>query len=109
MPAGLIRPDYERPTHTTSLWVAEGWTAYYDELLPLRAGVWTTKRYLEAAASQADGVLDTPGAALQSVQQSSYEAWVKHYVRDENSTNVGVELLRPRGAPRLVPRPAHPP
>ncbi|MBW3620429.1 MAG: PDZ domain-containing protein [Actinobacteria bacterium] len=90
VPAGLQRFDYERPTHTTSLWVAEGWTAYYDELLPLRAGVWTTRRYLDALASVTTSVLDTPGAALQSVQRSSYEAWTKHYVRDENSPNAGV-------------------
>jgi predicted metalloprotease with PDZ domain len=89
-PAALVRPDYERPTHTTSLWVAEGWTAYYDGLLPLRAGLWTTRRYLDAAADQVRNVSDTPGAALQSVQQASYQAWIKHYVRDENSPNVGV-------------------
>jgi predicted metalloprotease with PDZ domain len=90
VPAGLARFDYERPTHTTSLWVAEGWTAYYDELLPVRAGVWTTRRYLDALTDVATGVLETPGAALQSVQRSSYEAWTKHYIRDENSPNAGV-------------------
>ncbi|MBW3657485.1 MAG: PDZ domain-containing protein [Actinobacteria bacterium] len=90
VPAGLTRFDYERPTHTTSLWVAEGWTAYYDELLPLRAGVWGTRRYLDALGGVAVSVLDTPGAAVQSVQRSSYEAWTKHYIRDENSLNAGV-------------------
>ena len=90
VPADLVRPDLVAHTHTRLLWVAEGWTAYYDELLPLRAGVWTTRRYLDALASQTDAVLRTPGAALQSVHQASYEAWVKHYVRDENSPNVSV-------------------
>jgi hypothetical protein len=61
-PADLVRPDYERPTHSESLWVAEGWTAYYDELLPLRAGVWTLKRTSTSSATPGSTVLDTPGA-----------------------------------------------
>jgi predicted metalloprotease with PDZ domain len=87
VPAALVRPDYERPTHSESLWVAEGWTAYYDELLPLRAGVWTLQRYLDVLRDTWQRVLDTPGARIQSLRQASYEAWVKHYVRDENTPN----------------------
>jgi predicted metalloprotease with PDZ domain len=90
VPRELTRLDYERPVHTTSLWVAEGWTAYYDELLPLRAQVRKTKRFLERLSEQLDGVLQRPGRLLQSVRQSSWEAWTKFYVRDENSPNVGV-------------------
>jgi predicted metalloprotease with PDZ domain len=87
VPAGLVRPDYERPTHSDSLWVAEGWTAYYDELLPLRAGVWTVERHLDVLRDTWQRVLDTPGARLQSLRQASHEAWVKHYVRDANTPN----------------------
>jgi predicted metalloprotease with PDZ domain len=87
VPAALVRPDYERPTHSESLWVAEGWTAYYDELLPLRAGVWTLERHLDVLRDTWRRVRDTPGALLQSLRQASYEAWIKHYVRDENTAN----------------------
>jgi predicted metalloprotease with PDZ domain len=87
IPAALVRPDYERPTHSESLWVAEGWTAYYDELLPLRAGVWTLQRHLDVLRDTWQRVLDTPGALRQSLRQASHEAWVKHYVRDENTPN----------------------
>jgi predicted metalloprotease with PDZ domain len=87
VPAALVTPDYERPTHSESLWVAEGWTAYYDELLPLRAGIWTLERHLEVLRDTWQRVLDTPGALIQSLRQASYEAWVKHYVRDENTPN----------------------
>jgi predicted metalloprotease with PDZ domain len=87
VPADLVVPDYERPTHSESLWVAEGWTAYYDELLPLRAGVWTLERHLDVLRDTWQRVLDTPGALIQSLRQASYEAWVKHYVRDENTPN----------------------
>jgi predicted metalloprotease with PDZ domain len=87
VPTDLVRPDYERPTHSDSLWVAEGWTAYYDELLPLRAGLWTLERHLDVLRDTWRRVLDTPGALLQSLRQASYEAWIKHYVRDENTVN----------------------
>ncbi|MFA9429586.1 M61 family metallopeptidase [Egicoccus sp. AB-alg2] len=91
VPAALVRPDYERPTHTESLWVAEGWTAYYDELLPLRAGVWTLSRFLDNLRDTWQRVLDTPGVALQSLRRASHEAWVKHYVRDENTVNANTD------------------
>jgi predicted metalloprotease with PDZ domain len=87
VPAALVRPDYQRATHSESLWVAEGWTAYYDELLPLRAGVWTLERHLDVLRDTWQRVVDTPGARVQSLRQASYEAWVKHYVRDENTPN----------------------
>jgi predicted metalloprotease with PDZ domain len=87
VPAALTAPDYERPTHTPSLWVAEGWTAYYDELLPVRAGVWTPRRLLDALRDGWQRLRDLPGARLQSLRQASQEAWVKHYVRDENTPN----------------------
>ncbi|MEX0835223.1 MAG: PDZ domain-containing protein, partial [Nitriliruptor sp.] len=88
VPAALVRPDHEGPTHSPSLWVAEGWTAYYDELLPTRAGVWTPRRYLDSVRDTYQQVLDTPGAHRQALRQASFEAWTKHYVRDENTPNV---------------------
>jgi predicted metalloprotease with PDZ domain len=89
-PAELVAPDLERPTHTPSLWVAEGWTAYYDDLLPLRAGAWGARRHLDRAADRWRSSLDTPGRKLQSVRQASHDAWTRYYVRDENSPNATV-------------------
>ncbi|HSK21959.1 MAG TPA: PDZ domain-containing protein [Egicoccus sp.] len=91
VPAALVRPDYERPTHSESLWVAEGWTAYYDELLPLRAGVWTLQRFLDNLRDTWQRVHDTPGVALQSLRRAGHEAWVKHYIRDENTANANTD------------------
>jgi predicted metalloprotease with PDZ domain len=87
VPAALVHPTYDQPTRSESLWVAEGWTAYYDELLPARAGVWSVRQLLDTLQSTWQRVRDTPGAGLQSLRQASYEAWTKHYVRDENSPN----------------------
>lgn len=89
VPADLVRPDPVAHTHTRLLWVAEGWTAYYDELLALRAGRWTVERYLRTLGEQLDRVLERPGVSLQSVEEASHHAWTKLYVRDENSDNAG--------------------
>ena len=91
VPADLVRPDLAAHTHTRLLWVAEGWTAYYDDLLALRARCWDVPRFLKAMAEQLDRVLDRPGAALQSVEEASFHAWTKQYVRDENSDNAGTD------------------
>ena len=88
VPRDLVRPAYDRPTHSESLWVAEGWTAYYDELLPTRAGVWRPRRLLDTLQATWARTRDTPGVHRQSLRQASHEAWIKHYVRDHNAPNV---------------------
>ena len=87
VPAGLTRPAYDRPTRSPSLWVAEGWTAYYDDLLPLRSGTWPVRRVLDVLAGTYQRLRDTPGTAVQSLREASRDAWTKHYVRDENAVN----------------------
>jgi predicted metalloprotease with PDZ domain len=91
IPAALVHPDHERPTHSPSLWVAEGWTAYYDELLPTRGRVWKPRRFLDTLRDTYATVRDTPGAQRQALRQASFEAWTKHYVRDENTPNVATD------------------
>ena len=88
VPTELVHPTYDRPTHCESLWVAEGWTAYYDELLPTRAGLWQPRRLLDTLQATWARTRDTPGVHRQSLRQASHEAWIKHYLRDHNAPNV---------------------
>ena len=39
--------DYENEVHTTSLWIAEGFTSYYDDLMVRRAGLSQREEFLE--------------------------------------------------------------
>ncbi len=89
VPAELTPFTLDRPQHTTSLWVAEGWTAYYDDLLPARAGLSTAREYLDALRDDLVWLQRTPGAARQSVAAASWHAWTGLYVADENSVNAG--------------------
>jgi len=91
MPAELIRPPLDQPVVFTSLWIAEGWTSYYDRLLPSRAGLWTVSELLQSFDRLRHAVADTPGAALQSLHDASRTAWTKFYRRDENTSNAGAD------------------
>jgi predicted metalloprotease with PDZ domain len=89
-PAELATIDYARENYTALLWFFEGFTSYYDDLLLLRAGVIDAPRYLGLVAKTINGVAATPGRRVQSVAQSSFDAWVKYYRSDENTPNATV-------------------
>jgi predicted metalloprotease with PDZ domain len=72
---------------TSLLWIFEGFTSYYDDLLLLRAGSITLQEYLDLLAKTIDRVHSEPGRLIQSVADSSYDSWIKYYRQDENSPN----------------------
>lgn len=82
--------DYEEEVLTRSLWIAEGVTDYYAALALHRAGLSTQAEYLDALSNQIEELQTTPGRLVQSVDQASFDAWIKYYRPDENSPNVSV-------------------
>ena len=86
-PVALGPFDYENENFTKSLWVAEGITSYYDDLLMRRAGLLDEKQYLEKLGGQIRSLQTTPGRLVQPLSQASYDAWIKYYRSDENSPN----------------------
>ena len=88
-----IRPDalgpfdYENENYTRMLWVAEGGTEYYANLLLRRAGFLTDKEYLNAKADAIAALQRTPGRFETSLEDASFDAWIKYYRQDENSVN----------------------
>lgn len=91
-----VRPDVmmdsQLQTEAPSplLWVFEGFTSYIDDLMLLRSGVIDKASYLKLLAAQINRYYQTAGRDLQSVAESSFDAWIKLYRPDENSTNQGV-------------------
>ena len=79
--------DYENEVYTRSLWIAEGVTSYYDDLLVHRAGLSKRKKYLKALSKNIDSLQTTPGRLVHPLEMASYDAWIKHYRRDENTPN----------------------
>ena len=89
-PAEFTRYDHTQENYTRLLWFFEGFTSYYDDLLLRRAGLIDDGTYLKLLTKTINQVLQTPGRTLQSVAQSSFDAWVKYYRPDENTPNATV-------------------
>lgn len=79
--------DLEREVYTRMLWVFEGFTSYYDDLILYRSGVIERAAYLELLAEQITRYRQNAGREHQSVSDSSFDAWIKYYRPDENSQN----------------------
>ena len=86
-PVALGPFDYDNENYTTNLWVAEGFTSYYENKLTYRAGFFTAEETAQALATAISNVVNTPGSRVQSAAESSYDAWIKGYRPNENSNN----------------------
>lgn len=93
-PVALGPFDYNRENYTRHLWISEGITSYYDNLLLARTGLMSEKDYLRVLSSGFEAVLGNKGDAVQSVAESSLDAWIKFYLRNENSNNISVSYYR---------------
>lgn len=88
-----IRPDalgpfdYSNENYTKLLWVAEGGTAYYEGLLVQRAGLMSDRDFLSGKASQIQALQNRPGRFQTSLEEASFDAWIKYYRQDENAIN----------------------
>ncbi|MBA4184474.1 MAG: M61 family metallopeptidase [Acidobacteria bacterium] len=79
--------DYENENYTKLLWVAEGGTAYYEGLLVERAGLMSDKDFLASKATQLQALQNRPGRFETSLENASFDAWIKYYRPDENAVN----------------------
>lgn len=79
--------DYDKENYTTLLWVMEGFTSYYDELLMVRSGFYSKEEYLRKLQGTLNYVEGTPGTRVQPVAHASFDAWIKGYRPNENSNN----------------------
>ncbi|MBP6191266.1 MAG: M61 family metallopeptidase [Acinetobacter sp.] len=86
-PENFVNYDLQQESYTSLLWIFEGFTSYYDDLILLRSGVISQKTYLDLLKAQIDRYLQNPGRSIQSVSESSFDAWIKFYRQDENSNN----------------------
>ncbi|MFD2324995.1 M61 family metallopeptidase [Mucilaginibacter galii] len=89
-PIALGPFDYENENYTTNLWIAEGFTAYYDNLSVRRTNLFPVENYLKALAADFNIVDNTPGTKVQPLSQASFDAWIKSYRPDENTINTSI-------------------
>ena len=88
-PENFTHYDLNKEGYTSLLWIFEGFTSYYDDLILLRSEVISQDSYLKLLKAQIERYLQNPGRAIQTVAESSFDAWVKFYRQDENTNNAG--------------------
>ncbi len=80
----------DRRNHTRQLWVFEGITSYYQELLVLRSGLVGMKTWMRRVGEQLSRVYQTPGRFRQSISDSSFDAWDVLYKPEANTPNTSI-------------------
>jgi len=86
-PAVFVPFELQAESYTELLWFFEGMTSYYDDLLLVRAGLIPTDTYLTLLGRIVTRVQRGAGRLVQSVTESSFDAWNKFYKQDENAPN----------------------
>jgi predicted metalloprotease with PDZ domain len=89
--------DYENENYVRTLWVAEGFTDYYADVLVRRTGLSTLDEYFDALSGQIEAVQTRPGRLVTAVDMASYDTWIKQYRPDENTSNTTIDYY-PKGA-----------
>jgi predicted metalloprotease with PDZ domain len=89
-PIALGPFDYEKENYTTNLWIAEGFTEYYQEIAVRRTNIYPPENYLNALAGEFNTLENLPGKNVQTVAESSFDAWIKAYRPNENSNNATI-------------------
>ena len=89
-PAEFARYDYGQENYTRLLWLFEGFTSYYDDLLLRRARRIDDAVYLRLVNKTINQVLQAPGRLVQSVADASFDAWIKYYRQDEQTASTTI-------------------
>jgi len=89
-PEGIWKYDYTKENYSDLLWIAEGSTSYFSDLLLVRAELLKPEKYLEDWAKRIQSYLDRPGRKVMSAQQSSFDAWIEGGGDRANNASVNI-------------------
>ncbi|MBX7154822.1 MAG: PDZ domain-containing protein [Candidatus Kapaibacterium sp.] len=80
--------DYINECYSPMLWLAEGFTSYYDDLLSYRCGFMSRDEYISALGSDHLAKLErVPGRKAMNTRDASFLAWVKLYAQSPDGNN----------------------
>jgi predicted metalloprotease with PDZ domain len=82
--------DYQKENYTTLLWLVEGLTTYMDDLIVFRTGIGQLEEYLEIIKNTLKKYDKNAGKRFQTLEEASFDAWIKLYNIDENFKNSNV-------------------
>jgi len=87
-PLALGPFDYDRENMTTMLWVSEGLSVYYQDIVMVRAGLTTRDQYLEKIQGTIARVENATGHRYQSATEASLAAWGGSGIGGDRNTSV---------------------
>jgi len=82
--------NYLSEGFTRMHWLTEGLTSFMDQLFVYRCGLTTLSEYLEKMKANLNRYYSIPGRKFHSLEDSSFNAWIKLYRPDENSNNSSI-------------------
>ncbi|WP_371193276.1 M61 family metallopeptidase [Glaciecola sp. SC05] len=86
-PRVMVNPDLRQETYTPQLWIYEGFTSLYDDLTLARTGIISASEYCRILGESFTRLMRNPGRHLQSIADSSFDAWTRFYKQDASSVN----------------------
>jgi predicted metalloprotease with PDZ domain len=89
-PEPLTTYDYTKENYTKLLWVSEGITSYYENEILRRAKICSIEEFLDTLLEDIETLEGVPGRRVQSLEEASFDAWIKYYRQDENFPNSSV-------------------
>ncbi len=89
-PAEFVSAELDAEVYTNQLWIFEGITSYYDDLALRRSSLITAEQYLELLGRSLTQLYRTAGRRQQTLEEASFDAWIKFYRPDENSPNATI-------------------
>jgi len=75
-PKGLATPDYQQPMQGDLLWVYEGMTDYWGNILAARTGIWNKQQFLDETADLSAALDHTPGRSWRPLQDTADAAQI---------------------------------
>jgi len=87
-PIALGPFDYDAENLTNMLWVSEGLSVYYQDLITVRAGLVTRDQYLDRMKNSMAQFENSPGRHYQSATESSWLTWGTSGVGNDRNTTI---------------------
>lgn len=89
-PKEMVPYDYQNENYNPLLWIAEGHTSYFEQLIVLRAGLQKRYEFMDEYAKLIDDYRHQPGRFQQSAAQASFDQWIS--VGGERARNASVDI-----------------
>jgi len=89
-PIALDHIDYQKPLLIKELWIAEGFTSFYDSYFLLKCRLYSKDEYLQDILKTISRLEDYEGEKYMSLEEASFTAWTKYYKQNPHSPNISI-------------------